>query len=275
MIRINNLSVNLEHKCLLDVKDLSFSENEFCVLLGANGAGKSTLLKVLTGVTKFNGHIFFKDKTLNSWNQTEIAQHRSVLQQSTSVLTNLSVYETIELGRYPYRKANPKSERELLNSIIKKFELTHFENRPIHSLSGGEQQRVHFARAYAQLIDENSTKKGVLFLDEPLNNLDIQNQLVILHEARDFVDKGKGSVIMVIHDINLANQFSDRVILLKKGKIIADGSPENVLTEDNLSKTFKTSIKVESTLSGSNYFLPIAHKTTHFELIIKNKYGNN
>lgn len=261
MIRINNVSVNLEQKCLLEVEDLSFSENEFCTLLGANGAGKSTLLKVLTGVTKFNGLIFFKDRKLNSWNQTEIAQHRSVLQQTTTIGTNLSVYETIELGRYPYKKANPKNERELIKAIIKQFDLDDFENRLIHSLSGGEQQRVHFARAYAQLFQEEiTTKKGVLFLDEPLNNLDIQNQLVILHEAREFVDKGRGSVIMVIHDINLANQFSDRVILLKKGRIIADGSPENVLTEENLSKTFITSIKVESTLSGKNYFLPKANK---------------
>lgn len=265
MLKIENISVNIEGKNLLKIKELFFTENEFCTILGSNGAGKSTLIKVLTGLSKFEGHLSFKDKYFKNWDEKELAKHRSVLQQSSAVTTNLSVTEILELGRYPYGRENLKTEKQLLRSILKQFNLEDFENRKIHTLSGGEQQRVHFARAYVQLIENGeSNKNGLLFLDEPLNNLDIQNQLIILREARKFVDNRKGTVILVLHDINLANQFSDRILLMKNGRIIADGKPENVLTEENLTKTFITSIKVESTLSGNNYFTPKVEQYTHF-----------
>lgn len=258
MISAQNISVKIQNKILLDGVSVDFGANEFCAILGANGAGKSTLLKSIAGFQEIaGGAIQFFGREINNWNTTEVAKYRSVLQQNVQVSGDMTVAEIVALGRYPYKIIDPIKEKDLVEECLLRFELSNFADRSIHSLSGGEQQRVHFARAYIQLLDpKNSEKKSVMFLDEPLNNLDINYQMQILTEAQRFVAEGLGTVIVVLHDLNLAQQFCDRVILMKDGKIIADGHPDHSLSSELLLEVFNISIRKQIAVDGTAFYLP-------------------
>lgn len=259
MISAKNISFSVGKKVLIAPMDFQLNTSEFCVVIGANGAGKSTLLHLLAGAAlPSSGHVLMDRKPLAQWSSGELAQRRAFLQQAGSLSATFTVREVLALGRYPHHQESFSESKRLIDQAVHRFGLAHLENTIFNRLSGGEKQRVQFARVLLQVqgSHKDSDCPSVLFLDEPLNNLDIHYQTELLQEARTFVDEGKGSVIAVIHDLNLSYQFADRAVLLHKGTVLADGRVEEVFIPELLSRLFATTINHYQTASGLQYFFP-------------------
>lgn len=241
MLQVQNIQFKVGNIHLL--KDISFevTEGEFVAILGPNGAGKSTLLKQVAGQTQIqSGHIFWKGQPLNDICKKVLSKQRAVLTQQTQVAFDFSVESVTMMGRYPHFENIPsEKDHQAVHHCLKSTEMNSYCERSILSLSGGEQQRTHIARVWAQLYSEkqNSLDPKILLLDEPLNNLDIRHQHNILQESAKYAKKGN-IVLAVLHDINLAAMYASKILLLKKGQILALGTPEEVLQEDLLSECY-------------------------------------
>lgn len=238
---------------ILQAKDISYSHRSFRILngidvairsgeilaiTGSNGAGKSTLLKLLAReMTTSEGIIYFKQKELHQWSIPELAKNKAKFSQENNSDMGLSVKDIVIMGRYPYFHSHPKKQDwEIAEQMMLKTDVSDLKNRGYNTLSGGEKQRVHLARVLAQL--QNPIPSKLAFFDEPLNNLDVRHQYQILETIRDFVRMGNSSVL-VLHDLNLAAEFADRICLLKKGRVLAQGEPASVFTEQNIENAYQ------------------------------------
>ncbi len=228
------------------IKDISFSAqaNEMVVIVGPNGAGKSTLLKNLAGaLSPSQGKILLEGKDLKNYNANDLAKKRAVLSQHYHLSADFLVKDIVMMGRYPHFEGNPsKTDFEIVNHNLQLTGTEKLAERSIKSLSGGEQQRVHLARVLSQVTQEGK-QNGVLFLDEPISSLDIHYQFAILDIARQQSRKGM-TVIAVLHDLNLAARFADRLVIIKDGKKYADDKPSEVLKPDLLSYIYNIPIQV-------------------------------
>lgn len=231
--------ISYAHKkfSILENIDVSVNYGEMLVIVGPNGAGKSTLLSLLANEMKQGDEpITFKKKTFEEWDQKELPLHKAKFSQQNSNDIPLTVTDVVMMGRYPYFNSVPHQTD--LDAVIKSMEETDvlsMKDRDYNTLSGGERQRVHLARVLAQL--ENNIAHKLVFLDEPLNNLDVLHQHRILHTIKNFTELGNTAVV-VLHDLNLAAQFADQVLLLKKGKIVSHDKPEKVFTKEIISKVY-------------------------------------
>lgn len=236
MIEANKISYS--HKKFSILADINVSVNygELLVIVGPNGAGKSTLLSVLANEIGATDSIYFKKKTFEEWDEKELALNKAKFSQNNSHDIPLTVKDVVLMGRYPYFNANPnKSDLEAIETAMQETDITALKDRDYNSLSGGEKQRVHLARVLCQL--DNDVQQKLVFLDEPLNNLDVLHQHRILHTIKNFTEKGN-TAVMVLHDLNLAAQFADTVMLLKKGKIVSHDTPGKVFTEEIISGAY-------------------------------------
>jgi iron complex transport system ATP-binding protein len=222
---------------ILEDIDVSVTAGELLVIVGPNGAGKSTLLSMLANeMGKHEEPIFFKKKTFEDWDDKELAHNKAKFSQHNNHDIPLSVKDVVMMGRYPYFNATPyNKDHEAVMKAMEETDVAVLKERDYNSLSGGEKQRVHLARVLAQLDNEISNK--LVFLDEPLNNLDVLHQHRILHTVKNFTEKGN-TAVMVLHDLNLAAQFADKVMLLKKGKIVCHDVPDKVFTKEIISKVY-------------------------------------
>jgi len=222
---------------ILEGIDVSVSNGELLVIVGPNGAGKSTLLSVLANEMEGNNNsIYFKKKSFKQWDNKELAQTKAKFSQNNSHDIPLTVSNVVMMGRYPYFNSIPhKTDDEAVVKAIQETDVAHLAQRDYNSLSGGEKQRVHLARVLAQL--DNDVENTLIFLDEPLNNLDVLHQHRILTTIKKLTQKGH-TAVMVLHDLNLAAQFADRVMLLKKGKIVSYDIPEKVFTKETISSVY-------------------------------------
>lgn len=216
-------------------------EGEFLGIIGPNGAGKTTLLKIMTGV-KFplSGEVMLNGKRLASLRRKEIARIMAVVPQSSFIPPLFTVEDVVLMGRYPHQKSSFLSTEEdiaVMKEAMKKTDTYGFRNRLISELSGGERQEVIIARSLAQ-------EPKILMLDEPTANLDIKHQMRILGLVKGLVKKEGITAIMVIHDLNLAARFCDRLILLHNCKIHSDGKPKDILTPQNLRAAYEVEVEV-------------------------------
>ncbi|WP_413560389.1 heme ABC transporter ATP-binding protein [Bdellovibrio sp. HCB209] len=244
LVQVQDVSFKIRDKHLLQNISLSLYPGELVVIIGRNGAGKSTLLKQLTGeLTPYAGKIQILDKDLNNHDPKELAQRRAVLAQSTHLSFNYQVLEVVMLGRIPHQRFQKESHRdhEVALRAIKSVGLEGYEERDYLTLSGGEQQRVHLARVLAQL--EGPALEKILFLDEPTSSLDIAHQHQVLKIAKEFA-KGQHGVLAVLHDLNLASQYADRIVILSDGQVAAMGAPREVLTAKILSEAFHHPVQI-------------------------------
>lgn len=237
MLEAEKISYAHRKFSILDNIDVSVNNGELLVIVGPNGAGKSTLLSLLANeLGGRNETIFFKKKTFHDWDNNELAQSKAKFSQNNSQDIPLSVKNVVMMGRYPYFNSTPrKADDEAVLKAMEETDVAHLEQRDYNSLSGGEKQRVHLARVLTQL--DNDKDNTLVFLDEPLNNLDILHQHRILNTIKKFTQKGH-TAIMVLHDLNLAAQFADRVMLLKKGKIVSHDVPAKVFTREIISTVY-------------------------------------
>jgi len=190
-----------------------FHPGEFNMILGPNGSGKSTFLKIFSGEIHANeGNVFYAEKQIRTIKTDELAKYRAVMSQQPELSFPLTVDEVVMMGRYPHFNFNPnKKDESICGEVMERMNLRSFSDRNYLTLSGGEKQRVQFARVLAQVWEQPQAGYRYLFLDEPLASLDIKYQQEFLQVAREFVKTGT-VLIAVLHDINLAIQYADRGI---------------------------------------------------------------
>ncbi len=237
MLKINELTYNVGSKKLLDNISTDIPIGEIVVIMGANGAGKTTLLRSISNEISGRGTINFKGKEVKKWSYKEKAPHMSVFSQQNSDTIPLPVEEIVLMGRYPYFDNNPtEKDLEIAHKNIEKSDISKLKNQPYSTLSGGEKQRTHLARVFSQL-DDNNIENKLLLLDEPFNNLDVYHQYKVMNNVRKFVEQ-KNTAIVVLHDLNVASQFADTILLLKDGKLIGKGSPKEIFTQKYIEKAY-------------------------------------
>ena len=239
LLEAKNVTVEIGKARLLDDVSLSLMPSTVTCLLGPNGAGKSTLLKVLAGALPPSlGEVQFRQRPLGR-RPDELARRRAVLSQSTTLGFSFRVIEVVALGRSPHvRQSSAALDRQIVDAAMTAADVTHLAARRYPTLSGGEQQRVQLARVLAQLMDGSGDVSGrLLMLDEPTASLDLAHQQQVLAIARDFSRSG-GTVLAVLHDLNLAASVADLVCLLKEGRMAASGRPKDVLTPDVIGDVF-------------------------------------
>lgn len=237
MLEAHKISYAQRKFTILENINFSVDYGELLVIVGPNGAGKSTLLNLLANEVKHKDEsVLFKNKTFEQWDEKELAHHKAKFSQSNNQDIPLLVKDVVMMGRYPYFHSTPhKEDTDAVNKAMEETDVAPLAQRNYNSLSGGEKQRVHLARVLAQL--DNNVAHRMVFLDEPLNNLDVLHQHRILHTIKNFTGRGN-TAIMVLHDLNLAAQFADKVLLLKKGEIVSHGVPDEVFTRETISKAY-------------------------------------
>lgn len=242
MFDVQNLSYRIGRKTLLQQVSFCARPGELMVIIGANGAGKSTLLRLLSGdLLPSGGSVFFQGQALMSQSPAELARQRAVLTQQHTLALAFSVEELVMMGRYPHFQGQPDSRDHLVvSTALAMVGMSEMASRSYPTLSGGEQQRVQLARVLAQVWEANP---GYLLLDEPLTGLDLHHQHRTLAVARELVGKGFG-VVAVLHDLNLAAQFADQVLLLHHGQVLAYGPPAEVLTTENILAGFDLPVQL-------------------------------
>ncbi|WP_019616093.1 heme ABC transporter ATP-binding protein [Psychromonas ossibalaenae] len=229
-VSCEHLFLNLGGKQLLDDLSLTIHTGQVTTLLGPNGAGKSSLLKILCGETAYDkspqSSIHYFGTAQREWPKQKLAGYLGVLPQQSTLSFAFTVKEVAALGLLPLGLA-PQQAQSVLSEKMDKTGISHLSERLYPSLSGGEKQRVHLARVLTQI---SQSKQTILMLDEPTSALDLCHQHNTLNIAREMADAG-AAVIVVLHDLNLAAQYSDRIIVLNEGKIQADGTPWQALNE--------------------------------------------
>ncbi|MEF2280263.1 heme ABC transporter ATP-binding protein [Deinococcus sp. YIM 134068] len=230
LVRVDDLSYRVAGRELLSRVGLSLAGGELLAVLGRNGAGKSTLLRHLTGELGRRGVQLF-GQPLGALGAGEAARRRAVLPQHTPVSFAYEVLDVVLLGRIPHGRGETAHDREIAAACLAQVGLRGYETRNIQTLSGGEAQRVHLARTLAQL--HGVTGGRVLLLDEPTASLDLAHQHATLRLARELCADGVG-VLAILHDLNLAAQYADRVLILSDGAVIACGPPHEALTHETI-----------------------------------------
>jgi iron complex transport system ATP-binding protein len=226
------------------VKDISFAlrNGEILAIVGANGAGKTTLLKSLNATLPLmSGEILLDEKPLKNYSRREIARKITVIAQENETRFPISVLDFVLAGRFAHGgNFGWETERDLqiaLNSL-EICDLKNYENRMMNQLSGGERQRVILARALA-------TEANILLLDEPTTNLDLSHQALMFRLVKERCKGCESAAIIITHDLNLASEFADEILLLKRGQMIAKGTPEQVLTKENLQEIFDIGVLLD------------------------------
>jgi iron complex transport system ATP-binding protein len=239
MLKLDNISFQIGKKCILNDINLSFEPGRISMILGPNGSGKSSLLKIFSGAeSNFNGKVYYDGIDLTTISNKSLAKKRAVLSQQSQLQFPLQVKEEVMMGRYPHFSfQHTNQDEEICIEVISKLRLNHLQNRNYLTLSGGEKQRVHFARVLAQLWSIPENENRYLFLDEPLNSLDINFQQEFLQIAKSFLNP-QTIIVAIVHDINLAVRFSDKISFLKSGNIVASGIPNEIVKPEMLEDVF-------------------------------------
>ena len=252
MLRTENISFSVGKKQILKNVSASFLPGEFNMILGPNGSGKSSFLKIFSGeINKFHGTVLYDDKKIKALGKEELAKKRAVMSQQADLGFPLLVEEVVMMGRYPHFTFNPnKKDVTICNEVIERMNLIEFRQRNYLTLSGGEKQRVQYARVLAQVWEKPTDGYRYLFLDEPLNSLDISYQHEFLQSAVELM-KDHTVLIAVMHDINLAAHYADNLFFLKEGELVVHGRPKDILTENIIEQVFniKTTV-IENPITG-------------------------
>ncbi|MFQ6575156.1 heme ABC transporter ATP-binding protein [Pseudomonas sp. UM16] len=237
-----NLSLQRGSNQVLSDISLALESNQIVGVLGPNGAGKSSLLSVLCGELAANeGRVTLEGRALSQWAGAERAQRLAVLPQVSSLGFAFKVEEVVAMGRLPHRTGLER-DQAIIDAALQAADARHLVGRSYLALSGGERQRVHLARVLAQLWPGEQGR--ILLLDEPTSMLDPLHQHTTLQAVRDFADRG-AAVLVILHDLNLAARYCDRILLLEAGSMHALDTPERVLNPASLKAVYGIDVLVQ------------------------------
>jgi iron complex transport system ATP-binding protein len=249
------VTVSIGASTLLADVSLALAPGEIAALVGPNGAGKSTLLRVLSGeLAPRAGLVRLKGRALASYRPRVLAGHRAVLAQSITVTFPFTVADIVRMGA-----GDPRGRQidDLVAAALAEVDLADFGDRVITTLSGGEQQRAHLARVLVQLAcGEGAHAPGVLLLDEPTASLDLRHQLDVISATGARAARGT-TVVAVLHDLNLAALLARRIVVLDRGRVVADGAPQDTMTDATVGRVFGVTQAVGLVPpSGTPFVLP-------------------
>lgn len=259
MLDARKVSVTIERKQIVESVDFSASAGEVTAIVGPNGSGKSTFLKALCRDLPYSGAVFLNGRNLEDMKPYQVATMRAVLPQASVLTFPFTVHEVVRMGLTTgVSGLDPRAEALLPAEALKRVDLEGFGGRMYQSLSGGEQQRVQLARVLCQVWQPvlGGTPR-LLLLDEPVSSLDIKHQLLIMDIARDFARQG-GAVVAILHDLNLAALYADRVMAMKAGRSAAFGTPHEVLDSGLVREVFDCDLETIERPVGGRLFAPPA-----------------
>lgn len=235
MLRLQNISVCHQHTPVLEIDQLSLSAQQITVILGHNGSGKSTLMKLLARQqAPTSGTITLNQQALSGLSQRQLAQQLAYLPQRLPDVAGLSVRELVRLGRFPWRGTLgrwKKQDQLAIEQAMNDTNVSHYAQHLADQLSGGERQRAWIAMLLAQ-------QAPLLLLDEPTSALDLAHQYELMTLLSRLNQQQQRGIIVILHDVNLACRFADRIIALKQGKICFDGSAQALLQHDTLKQVY-------------------------------------
>ena len=241
-IRLQNLYFSHGNTPIIKKVSSRFSPGKFYGILGPNGSGKTTLLDLISGFfLPDRGQVLLDKTNISALSKRQIAKILSLVSQNYYINFPFSVKEVVMMGRHPYinRFSHPsKIDRDQVDRVMEETGISHLKHRRVTQLSGGEKQRCIFARALCQ-------GTPVLLLDEAFSNMDINHTLHFLGLIKKMIQKTKGTIICVLHDLNLAAAWADEILFLKEGEIVAKGKTNEVMSQENIKLVFNVNSKVE------------------------------
>ncbi|MGN7296334.1 ABC transporter ATP-binding protein [Fredinandcohnia aciditolerans] len=255
-LQTKNLHSGYDQNLILKDVNLSIPKNKISIIIGSNGCGKSTLLKTMARLLKpSDGDVYLDNKSIYEIPSKKLARTVGLLPQSPIVPEGITVADLVGRGRFPHQSmfsSWSKKDYEAVATALDMMNIAEFSDRHIDELSGGQRQRVWIAMALAQQTD-------ILFLDEPTTYLDITYQVEILDLLKDLNEKYGTTIVMVLHDINLSARYADYLFAVKNGKLIAEGSPNDIITSELIKETFNLDCHIiNDPISNTPLVLPIS-----------------
>lgn len=257
MIKVENLTVKAGNKILLDNVSVDFQSGKMNLIIGPNGAGKSTLIKTICRqLIPSSGNVYYNGKELPQLTEAQLAKTRAVLSQNIDLAFPLTVWEVVMMGRYPHFTGKPgPHDEQATEEAMRFFDVWDMADRNYMTLSGGEKQRVHFARVLSQIWFPVPGQPRYLMLDEPLTFLDVHYQFQFMNKLVELLNDKELVVIGVVHDLNLAARFADVILMLDHGKVLAQGPREKVLTKENILQAFKMEPVIHQNPTTQSFFI--------------------
>ncbi|MEX2783888.1 ABC transporter ATP-binding protein [Streptococcus sp. H49] len=241
MIKIENISKYYRNRPVIENLSSTVEKGKMTAIIGPNGAGKSTLLSLISRLTDSNqGFITVDGQNISDFSSFDFAKKVAVLKQSNTLNLKINVEDLVSFGRFPYSKGRLTSEdKQAVEKILNFTELSDLKKAYLDQLSGGQAQKVFIAMTMVQDTD-------YLLLDEPLNNLDMRHAVQIMQLLRRYIEDYKKTIVIVIHDINFASCYADNIIGMKQGKILAQGSVEEVFKKEILTALYDMPIPIQT-----------------------------
>lgn len=239
MIEVKNISKSYGSKMVVDNVSAKIERGKITSFIGPNGAGKSTLLSIISRLIPQNrGQVIIDGRNLKDWDNKELAKKISILKQSNDVNIRLTIRELVSFGRFPYSQGNLNKEDEsYIDQALEYMKLLDIQDKYLDQLSGGQRQRAYIAMVIAQNTE-------YILLDEPLNNLDMKHASEIMKILRRLVEDLGKTIVIVIHDINFASCYSDKIIALKGGKLIENDVTDNIINSASLNRIYDMDIQI-------------------------------
>lgn len=240
MIQVRELSKFYGKKVVVDKVSVDIHPGKITSFIGPNGAGKSTLLSMVSRLLDADiGEVLIDQKDAKKMKSNEFSKRVSILKQSNFMNVRLTIRELVSFGRYPYSKGRLNAEDiRIVNQALDYMELADMQHQYLDELSGGQRQRAFISMVIAQDTD-------YILLDEPLNNLDMKHSVQIMKILRRLVEDLGKTVVIVLHDINFASVYSDRIVALKDGKVVKDGPTEDVINSESLKEIYDMDIPIK------------------------------
>ncbi|MGL4739228.1 MAG: ABC transporter ATP-binding protein [Sarcina sp.] len=239
MLELKNISFSYGKKQILKNVEFSANKGEFVSIIGPNGSGKTTLLKCINKINNpSEGEIIIDGEDVLKIRLEKIAKKVAYVPQMLNESYEVNVTDIIMLGRKPYITWSVRDEdMDIVTNIMNEMDILHLADKNFSELSGGQKQKVLIARALVQ-------ETPVYILDEPISFLDIKNQLEVLGKAKRFAKDGGKTVVVVLHDLNMAMAYSDKILLMKSGEKISYGTPKEVLTKENIKNVYGIDVEI-------------------------------
>ncbi|UTL73123.1 petrobactin ABC transporter ATP-binding protein YclP [Bacillus halotolerans] len=241
MVEVKNVSKQYGGKVVLEETSVTIQKGKITSFIGPNGAGKSTLLSIMSRLTKKDsGEIFIDGEEIGTCDSKDLAKKMSILKQANQINIRLTIKDLVSFGRFPYSQGRLTEEDWVyINQALSYMKLEEIQDKYLDQLSGGQCQRAFIAMVIAQDTD-------YIFLDEPLNNLDMKHSVEIMKLLKRLVEDLGKTIVIVIHDINFASVYSDHIVALKNGRIVKEGPPEEMIETSVLEEIYDMTIPIQT-----------------------------